>query len=270
LILVEIPTTVKNKELVERRRKQIVPAGIKLFSRNGFHKTTLKELAEEAGLSYSNIYDYVGSKEDIFFLTHDFLAGSAMEILNRSIEDIQDPIEKLRRMVRGGVQPDGPMGRCLAFDLSGNAHFTGRLSPSPTSTRAHARAHMTMDIYGLRLMRVQSHLVALGQLATIERRQVFEHDIPAPAQQGAAQKQHHFGGFPFPEDTRRLQAHVDHPAYRAFHAAGARRQIQMLESGVLHPVAVFEKVVFKLGQRLDSLFRPFDVLVDVVVRSRDS
>jgi hypothetical protein len=44
----------------------------------------------------------------------------------------------------------------------------------------------------------------------------------------------------------------------------------MLESGVLHPVAVFEKVVFKLGQRLDSLFRPFDVLVDVVVRSRDS
>jgi NAD(P)-dependent dehydrogenase (short-subunit alcohol dehydrogenase family) len=42
LILVEIPTTVKNKELVERRRKQIVLAGIKLFSRNGFHKTTLK------------------------------------------------------------------------------------------------------------------------------------------------------------------------------------------------------------------------------------
>ena len=47
--MVEIPTTVKNKELVERRRKQIVLAGIKLFSRNGFHKTTLKELAEEAG-----------------------------------------------------------------------------------------------------------------------------------------------------------------------------------------------------------------------------
>lgn len=99
--MVEIPTTVKNKELVELRRRQIVLAAIKLFSRNGFHKTTLKELAEEAGLSYGNIYDYVGSKEDIFFLIHDFLAGSAMEILNRSIEDIQDPIEKLRRMVRG-------------------------------------------------------------------------------------------------------------------------------------------------------------------------
>lgn len=97
----EIPTTVKNTNLVEKRRKQIILAAIKLFSRNGFHKTTLKQLAEEAGLSHGNIYDYVGSKEDIFFLIHDFLAGSAMEILNRSMEYIQDPVDKLRRMVRG-------------------------------------------------------------------------------------------------------------------------------------------------------------------------
>lgn len=97
----DIPTTVKNQDLVERRRRQIVMAGIKLFSRKGFHKTTLKELAEEAGLSHGNIYDYVGSKEDIFFLIHDFLATLAMDILNRSTEDVQDPIEKLRRMVRG-------------------------------------------------------------------------------------------------------------------------------------------------------------------------
>ena len=97
--MVEIPTTIKNRELVERRRRQIILAGIKLFASHGFHKTTLKDLAEEAGLSYGNIYDYVGSKEDIFFLIHDFLAGSAMEILNRSIEDIQDPVEKLRRMI---------------------------------------------------------------------------------------------------------------------------------------------------------------------------
>ncbi|MBN2332566.1 MAG: SDR family oxidoreductase [Deltaproteobacteria bacterium] len=98
--MVDIPTTVKNKGLVEKRRRQIVLAAIKLFAKNGFHKTTLKELAAEANLSYGNIYDYVGSKEDIFFLIHDFLAGSAMDIINRSIENIQDPIDKLRRMVR--------------------------------------------------------------------------------------------------------------------------------------------------------------------------
>ena len=96
----EIPTTVKNKDLVEKRRRQIVMAAIKLFALNGFHKTTLKELAEEAGLSHGNIYDYVGGKEDIFFLIHDFLAGSAMDLIRRSLEDVQDPIERLRRIVR--------------------------------------------------------------------------------------------------------------------------------------------------------------------------
>lgn len=101
LALVNIPTTVKNKDLVARRRQQIVLSAIKLFSQKGFHGTTLKELAEEAGLSYGNIYDYVGSKEDIFFLIHDFLATMSSEVLNRCIEGVHDPLEKLRRMVRG-------------------------------------------------------------------------------------------------------------------------------------------------------------------------
>jgi len=66
----QIPTTIKNQKLVEKRREQILLAAIRLFSRKGFHKTNLRELAEEAGLSAGNIYDYVSSKEDIFYLIH--------------------------------------------------------------------------------------------------------------------------------------------------------------------------------------------------------
>ena len=96
----EIPTTVKDKKLVQKRREQIILSAIKLFSEKGFFKTTMRELAEESGLSYGNIYDYVGSKEDIFFLIHDFLAGMAINNLEQSIEGVNDPLEKLRRMVR--------------------------------------------------------------------------------------------------------------------------------------------------------------------------
>jgi len=96
----EIPTTVKNKELVEKRRVQIVLSAIKLFSRNGFHKTTLRDLSEEAGFSYGNIYDYIGSKEDIFYLIHNYLCDLVFEELQRATENIDDPLEKLRRMVR--------------------------------------------------------------------------------------------------------------------------------------------------------------------------
>lgn len=94
-----IPTTVKNKKLVEKRREQIIIAAIKLFSQKGFHKTTLRELSEEAGLSYGNIYDYVGSKEDIFSLIHDYAANLTMKAVRESIENVIDPVEKLRRIV---------------------------------------------------------------------------------------------------------------------------------------------------------------------------
>ena len=95
-----IPTKIKSKELVEKRREQIILAAIKLFSKKGFYKTTLRELAEEAGISHGNIYDYVGTKEDIFFLLYKFMDSLAKNSLTRSIENIDDPLEKLRRMVR--------------------------------------------------------------------------------------------------------------------------------------------------------------------------
>ena len=62
-----IPTTIKSKRLVEKKREQIVLAAIKLFAKKGFFKTTLRDLSEEAGISHGNIYDYVGVKEDILY-----------------------------------------------------------------------------------------------------------------------------------------------------------------------------------------------------------
>ena len=96
----DIPTTVKNKALVEKKREQIVLSAIKLFSRKGFHQTTLRELSEDAGISYGNIYDYVGSKTDIFILIHQYLCEKAFEVLHRSVENISDPLDALRRMIR--------------------------------------------------------------------------------------------------------------------------------------------------------------------------
>ena len=98
--MTKISTTVKNKKLVEKRREQIVLAAITLFSQKGFHKTTLKELASVAELSYGNIYDYVGGKEDIIYLIHEYAYGLILDGLEQTIAQVDDPIEKLRRMVR--------------------------------------------------------------------------------------------------------------------------------------------------------------------------
>ena len=96
----EIPSKVKNKKLVEQRREKIVLAAIKLFSKSGFHTTTMRELAVEAEISSGNIYEYVTTKEDIFFLIHDFIHNIAIDGIKQAIKGVRDPLEKLRRMIR--------------------------------------------------------------------------------------------------------------------------------------------------------------------------
>ena len=98
--LPKIQTTIKNQELVQKRREQIALAAIRVFSKKGFHKATLRDLSKEVGISHGNIYDYVGSKEDIFFLIHQFVADDIDSKLNDVVRSIEAPLEKLRQMVR--------------------------------------------------------------------------------------------------------------------------------------------------------------------------
>ena len=64
----DIPTQVKNPELVERRRRQIADAAVQLFIEKGFHKTTTRQIAGAAGFSIGSLYEYFASKEDILYM----------------------------------------------------------------------------------------------------------------------------------------------------------------------------------------------------------
>lgn len=64
----EVVTHIKNQELVKERRRQIVDAAVKLFIKNGYHKTTTRALAKETGLSIGSLYEYVSTKDDVLYL----------------------------------------------------------------------------------------------------------------------------------------------------------------------------------------------------------
>lgn len=66
-----VPTVVKDKRLIEKRRKQMVKAAAKLFSKKGFHRTTTREIAKESGFSIGTLYEYIRSKEDVLYLVCD-------------------------------------------------------------------------------------------------------------------------------------------------------------------------------------------------------
>lgn len=64
----DVPTQIKNRDLVTRRRNQIVAAAAQLFIEKGFHKTTTRQIAQATGFSIGSLYEYVNSKEDILYL----------------------------------------------------------------------------------------------------------------------------------------------------------------------------------------------------------
>jgi AcrR family transcriptional regulator len=84
----DVSTQVKNQELVDQRRLQIVDAAVRLFIEKGFHKTTTREIAQTAGISIGLLYEYVASKEDVLYLVceaiHAEVEHGVVEALKRA------------------------------------------------------------------------------------------------------------------------------------------------------------------------------------------
>ncbi len=81
----DIPTQVKNPELVERRRRQIIDAAVKLFTAKGFHKTTTRQIASAVGFSIGSLYEYVASKEDILYLVCDSIHSQVERLVGEGM-----------------------------------------------------------------------------------------------------------------------------------------------------------------------------------------
>src|SRR5689334_6689237 len=54
------------EERSERSRTQILDAALKLFSHRGYGATSVRDIAEAAGLSKGNVYHHFPDKESIF------------------------------------------------------------------------------------------------------------------------------------------------------------------------------------------------------------
>ncbi len=96
----DIPTQVKNPDLVKRRHRQIVDAAVQLFIKHGFHKTTTRQIANAAGVSIGSLYEYISSKEDILFLVCDAIHAEVeqgvFEAMNRADEGHHSLSEAVR------------------------------------------------------------------------------------------------------------------------------------------------------------------------------
>ncbi|HYI10767.1 MAG TPA: TetR/AcrR family transcriptional regulator [Thermoanaerobaculia bacterium] len=83
------------EERSEKSRQQILDAALKLFSHKGYGATSVRDIAEEAGLSKGNVYHHFPDKETIF-----------RALIDRYFEAMAQPDFPFNRALASGSFPD--------------------------------------------------------------------------------------------------------------------------------------------------------------------
>ena len=87
-------------EELDRRRHEIFGATVNLFLKKGFRETSMREIAEAAGMGKSSLYDYFKTKDDILLWAMEDeildLTAAVREIANQP--DLA--IERLRQAMK--------------------------------------------------------------------------------------------------------------------------------------------------------------------------
>ena len=87
---------------IEKNHKyhQILEAAVKVFARQGFHQSTVAEIAKEAGVADGTIYLYFKNKDDILVQFFSFRAKQVFESFREEVDRAQTSLDKLRNLVR--------------------------------------------------------------------------------------------------------------------------------------------------------------------------
>lgn len=94
-----VHSSVKNNELIQVRRDQIIQSALALFKEKGFHKTTTREIATEAGFSIGTLYEYIRTKEDVLFLVYESIYEQVSSWMKPIMEQTQPTIQDVLEVV---------------------------------------------------------------------------------------------------------------------------------------------------------------------------
>src|SRR5215217_686845 len=119
-----------SQEALEARRGRIEEAARELFIKRGFHATSMRDIAEGAGSSLGNLYNYYRTKEDIL----ESIIGRYQKVIDARLRSIFDEVEepfhpdslkRFGRMVRELVSAHSDFWLLMYIDVLEfeNRHF---------------------------------------------------------------------------------------------------------------------------------------------------
>jgi AcrR family transcriptional regulator len=95
----QVPSMVKDQQLIKKRREQMIKGAVSLFIEKGFHRTTTREIAKQSGFSIGTLYEYIGSKEDVLYLVCDAIYEEVSDRLRQQLDTKGSGVERLKKAI---------------------------------------------------------------------------------------------------------------------------------------------------------------------------
>lgn len=92
------------KETISKRRKEIFEAALKVFSKYGFHKASMDQIAELMKISKPALYLYFKNKESLFFSMIENKMLPIGQILQDILKTKQTSIDKLKEVITRNIK----------------------------------------------------------------------------------------------------------------------------------------------------------------------
>lgn len=90
---------IRRDSTVVRNLDRIFGAVLKISNQKGFKAMSMRDLSRESGLSMGALYNYFSGKDDLLEMLQHQQRQISATILERSVAEASDPLEKLRSMV---------------------------------------------------------------------------------------------------------------------------------------------------------------------------
>jgi AcrR family transcriptional regulator len=192
----------------DARRLEILRAAARVFRRQGFSSTGMREIASEAGLSPGNLYYYFAGKQELLYFCQDRSLDRLLAAVQSARLSGQPVAAKLRDILEAHVH-------CLLDDLEGSsAHL--EIDALPPDLRRHIVAKR--DRYERAVRRLLSAGVKSGELADCDTKVVTR------AMLGAASWTAQWFRPEGPQTVSHVATSLADYLVRGLEASGARRQ----------------------------------------------
>jgi len=80
-------------------RDILIRKGTELFYREGFARSSIRDIGRAAGISSATLYHYFKNKDDLLYEIIISIGKILLEVLSRTSQEFSDPEQRLRQMV---------------------------------------------------------------------------------------------------------------------------------------------------------------------------